>query len=205
MAIEFPREMPCPVTGDVVFALQHMQARALTGGGAQQVVDLGPPLWRGRWAITARSGGPAEAWFAWASTLRGGLRLFKGRPKRRWPLSRPTGFTGLQGLGVLSGIGANRDSVTVTDLSNGLALAPGDFLSLPVGQRQHLHEIVNAAVVAGGGVTLSIEPPLHPSAVINTEVRLDGPWCDMALTAAPDRVSSLATGSVSFEGLQVLI
>lgn len=209
MALVFPRDMPCPVTGDVVFKPRHMQVSALPGGGSPQAIGIGPTLWVGKWSITARRGGPAEAWCAWAASLRGRLRTFKGRPKRRWPMSRPRGFAGdagFSGSGTLSVIGAARDTVTISGLPVGLVLAPGDNFSLPVGGRQHLHRITEGGTVgAGGTVALSCEPPLHASAAIGAAVLFDGPWCDMVLTASPDEAAALATGAISFEGLQVLL
>ena len=212
MSLVFPRDMPCPVTGDVVFEQQFMNSRALPGGGSPQVVNLGPTLWRGRWTVSAVRGGEIEAWHAWSASLRAGLRLFKGRPKRRWPITRPRGFAGLTvaaapwtGSGVLASIGGDRDAVTVSGLPAGLVLSVGDFLSLPVGPRQHLHEITEAGPVVAGVAAVSIEPPLHVSAGTGAAVLFEGPWCDMALTEAPKRSISLATGVVTFEGLQVLI
>lgn len=207
MALTFPRDMPCPITGEVVFKQRFMQARALPGGGSPQVVGVGPTLWVAKWTVTAKRDGTAEAWTAWAASLRGGLKTFKGRPKRRWPLSKPKGFagTGFGGSGVLNAIGAARDTVTVTGLLAGLVLAPGDHFSLPVGSRQHLHRITEGGTVSGlGAVTLSCEPPLHVNAAVNAAVLIDGPWCDMVLSAPPDESMALGMGIVSFEGLQVI-
>lgn len=214
MAITFPRDMPsqCRITGEVPFVLVYQQSRGLAGG-SPQVADLGPALWSGKWKIQLETPLEFGAWSAWVSTLRGGLRTFKGRPRRRWPLMHPRGFAGLtvggapfSGAGNLLTIGATRDTATLSQLPPGLKLVTGDHFSLAVGVRQHLHRITEGGTVGGPGtVAVSFEPPLHRNATTGTPVLLDAPWCTMIASADPSETAGMRGGSVTFDGIQVLI
>ena len=215
MPITFPRDFPdfC-FTGECTFQLQYQQAQALAGSATPQVADLGPAYWVASYQTDVLTRAEWGEWAAWFDTLRGGLRTFKGVPALwRWPRSRPKGFTGLlvsgvqwTGSGNLSVIGATRETITVNQLPNGLVLAPGDWLSIPVGTKQHLHRIVEGGTVASNARSLTVEPTIRPGVTTGIAVKFDRPWCDMVLTGQPS-ISRRGTkgGSISFSGQQVLI
>jgi hypothetical protein len=218
MSISYPRSLPlCGWSEDSSFVLDRQQTTAMPGSGALNVAEIGPPMWRGKWASRILDRAKFAEVDAWLVSLRGSLRLFKGRPARhRWPLAYPKGFAGLlvsgspfSGSGTLTSIGAGRDTITVSTLPVGFVLAPGDWLSIPVGSRQHLHRILEGGTASGGGaVNLTVEPTINPSVTTDTPpaVLLDSPYCEMVLTAQADVVRSASIGgSVSFEGVQVLI
>lgn len=204
--------MPHKISGDITFELQHQHARGLAGGGPQ-VVELGPSLWNGAWRIVTVTTADFNEWAAWLTSLRGGLRLFKGRPRRQWPTAYPKGFAGLvvggqpfSGSGSLAVIDAGRASATVGGLPPGFTLAVGDHFSLPVGDRQHLHKITEGgAAAANGFAAISFEPPLHQSAAIGAAVLFDSPWCDMVLGQGASTISSPSGGTVTFTGTQRII
>lgn len=220
MAISFPRAFPLNgcFTENCVFDLARSQARNPTGGGSPDVVEVGPALWVGEWATRTLSRSELAEWDAWLASLRGGLRLFKGRPNRhRWPLAYPRGFAGLEvdseaftGSGTLDTIGAGRDTVTIADLPAGFVLGIGDWFSIPVGSRQRLHKILEGGTASGGGeVNLTVEPIIDPVVVTSGDpvpVLFDAPYCDMNLSE-PARVirDPLRGGQISFKGQQVLI
>lgn len=167
--------------------------------------------WRGRWGFAVRE----EAWHTWAAwltSLRGGLRTFKGRPRRRWPRAYPKGFAGLiraaggafTGAATVATIGATRDAATISGLPNAFVLKAGDHFSVTAGTRQHLHRITEGGTSAAGAVALLFEPPLRPGIAVGAAVTFDGPWCDMVLVADHSESSTRGGGTVAFEGIQVL-
>lgn len=188
----------------------------MTGGASPNVADLGPAYWMASYQTKVLSRAAFEEWAAWLDSLRGGLRMFKGRPARRkWPMAYPKGFGALtvsgspfDGTGNLASISSTtRDVVTVNQMPVGFSLAVGDFFSIPVGTRQHIHRVVVAATASGSGTaTFSVEPPIRPNATTGTEVRFEAPYCDMVVTSRS--LSPFANGRggmVAFEAQQALI
>lgn len=216
MTITFPRDFPLDgcFTGQASFELLYQQTQAITGGGSVNAADLGPALWEGEFQTDVLSRADFGIWQAWISSLRGSLRLFKGRPPAwKWPQAYPRGFDGLtysgspwSGSGNVSAIGANRDTVTINQLPNGLVLAPGDYFSIPSGSRQHLHRIIEGGTAASNSVTLTIEPTILPGISTGIAALFEAPYCEMVLKDRP-RIMRNANkgGSIAFTGLQVLI
>lgn len=195
------------------FRLRRFQSSDVAGGGSPQVAQLAPPLWRGAWVVETLDRDRGGEWEAWLESLRGGLRLFKGvPPKRRWPRLYPRGFAGLlvsglpfSGSGNLLTIGAQRDVVTISALPVGLVLSVGDFLSIPVGSRQHIHKILEGAVANGSGqAAVTVEPPIRPNATTGVPVLLADPFCEMVLDPKWSSSFNGSGISFSFSGLQVL-
>lgn len=216
MTITFPRAFPFDgqFTADCVFDPVYNQTRNLTGSGSPDVADVAPPYWQGKWSTRVLTRQDLAVWQAWLSSLRGGLRLFKGRPNRhRWPLTYPRGFAGLLVIGEpftgtanLAAIDTGRDVVTIDELPNGFVLLPGDYFSIPVGSRQHIHRITEGGVASSNAVTVTCEPPIMPGVVADVAVLLDAPYCDMNLSEQPDvSRNPVKGGSVSFIGQQILI
>lgn len=220
MAITFPRAFPLNgcFTENGAFDLDRAQSHNPTGGGSPDVVEIADPLWSGEWRTRSLSRAEFAEWDAWLTSLRGGLRLFKGRPNRhRWPLAYPRGFSGLtvsaspfSGSGVLDTIGAGRDTVTIASLPVGFVLSVGDWFSIPVGSRQRLHRILEGGTADGSGeVDLTIEPIIDPVVVTSGDpvpVLFDAPYCDMNMPEKANVVRyPTGGGEVSFKGRQVLI
>lgn len=215
MALTFPRDFPYDGAFSEAspFALFYQQSQSLTGGAIPNVVDLGPAYHKGQWKTAVNTREQFEVWHSWLVSMRGGLKTFKGRPARRkWPRMYPRGFAGLtvsaspfDGSGNLSAIGAQRDAITVNQLPVGFQLKIGDYCSITVGTRQHLHKIMEDATANGSGVvTLTVEPTIRPDATTSVDVLFAAPYCDMVLTAqsvTPD--PSGRGGTISFEGQQV--
>lgn len=215
MAITFPRDLPAdPAFQAHTFQLRYQQSYALTGGGSPQAADIGPPVWEARYQIDTTSRIKTGEWEAWLASLRGGLRTFKGWPPgHRWPMAHPRGFAGLtvsgspfDGTGNVSAIGAQWDTITINQVPNGFTLQPGDYLSIPVAGRQHLHRVTEGAVASGNALTVSVEPTIRPNATTGVEVRFEYPYCEMVLISPPTVSGSLHKyASVSFQGVQVLV
>jgi hypothetical protein len=186
------------------FEQVFQQAVSMTGGGSPNVADLGPPLWRGKWATTALSDLELGEWEAFFSSLRGGMRTFRGRPSRRWfPAMHANGWSDTPGA--LTGIAVARDAVTLNDLPVGTVLSPGDYVSIPVGSRQHIHRIVKRVSSGATSAVVGVEPTIRPNAVLGVPATIVGPWCDMVLAGPPSYPTEQnRTGRVSFEGLQVI-
>lgn len=211
MALTFPRAFPLDgcFTGACSFDLMHQQAMSLTGGAQPNVASMGPSYWMASYSTEPLSRDHFAQWVAWLDSLRGGLRTFRGRPALwKWPQNYPRGFSaiGFDGIGNLSAIGSLRDTITVNEMTNGMILKAGDFLSIPVAARQHLHRIVEGGTVASGSVTLGVEPTIRPNATTGVAVLFEAPYCEMVLVGKPS-VSREGTrgGSISFAAQQVLI
>jgi hypothetical protein len=211
----FPRPFPLMgcFTDDCTFDLDRREARSLTGSGNPDVAEMAPPAWVGEWSTKLLSREDYATWDAWLTSLRGGLRLFRGRPsKSRWPLAYPRGFGGLtvggdpfSGLGNLSNIAAGRDVVTINQLPNGFIVKPGDFFSIPVGSRQHIHQILEVATASSNALTTTIEPIIRPGVSTGIAVKLFEAYCDMSLTGPPTkRKAPNGGGMISFMGQQIL-
>lgn len=214
MAITFPRDFVLEPTVRSPFLPVYQQTQALTGGGSQNAADLGPMMWRCDFQTDVTRRADFETWLAWLQSLRGGLRMFKGRPPgRKYPLAHPKGFAGMlyaaaqwSGSGNLSVIGASRDTVTVNQIANGLVLSPGDWFSIPVGSRQHLHKVIEGGTSSGNSIALTVEPTIRPNVTTGIAVKFDAPWCEMVLDGGKFTATREGRGgSISFSGLQVLI
>jgi len=216
LTITFPRDLPLDgcFTGACTFDLMHQQSQSLTGGASPNVADLGPAYWEASYATEVLSRENFGIWTAWLSSLRGGLRTFKGRPALwKWPQAYPTGFAGLtysgspfSGSGNLSNIAAGRDTITINELPANFVLKPGDYLSIPAGSKQHLHRVTEGATGGASSVTVGIEPIIRPGISTGIDVLLQAPYCEMVLTGVPS-ISRQGTkgGTISFSAQQVLV
>ncbi len=213
MVISYPRDIPSCRAMQSEFRPRYFQARNVAGGGEPQVTQIAPPLWQGSWSVEVLDRTTGGEWEAWLESLRGGLRTFKGTPpKRRWPVAYPRGFAGLTVAGVaftgnanLASIGTLRDTVGLSALPVGFVIKPGDFFSIPVGTKQHLHRVLEGGVAgAGGTLTLTVEPTIRPNATTAVAVKLFDPYCEMVLSSDWSSSRNGLTQSFSFSSLQVL-
>jgi len=216
MALTFPRAFPLDgcFTGSCSFEIAYQQSQVLTGGASPNVADLGPAYWMADYSTQALSREDLGIWQAWLTSLRGGLRTFKGRPALwKWPQAYPRGFAGLtfsgspfSGSGNLSNIAAGRDTITINELPASFVLKAGDYLSIPAGTKQHIHRVTEGATGGASSVTVGIEPIIRPGIVTGIDVLLEAPYCEMVLTGPPS-ISRQGTrgGSISFSAQQVLI
>lgn len=213
MTITYPRDMLlCTQWQGPEFVLEYAYTRALAGGGLPQVAEVAPALWVGKWRTTQMGRDNISNWRAWLRSLRGGLRTFKAVPPfYRWPRLHPRGFAGMlysgspwTGTGNLSNIAALRDQITINTIPNGLVMAPGDYVSIVVGARQHLHQVIEGGTSSGNLVTLTVEPTIRPGAVTGVTVLFEYPYCEMALRGTPNEPQdNRILGQFSFDGVQV--
>lgn len=204
MALTFPADLPAITPMWQPPELLRFQSSNMTGGTSEDVIELAPPLWQQEYDFRARDRAQAGVLSSWKEMMRGGLRLFKGAiPGHRWPLLHPRGFTGWNGLGAIASIAAGRDIVTVSGVQNGTKVSPGDFVSIAVGGRQHLHKILEPATAASGSIALTIEPTLKPNGVVAAVVRFADPYCEMHIRGKPSESGYGPTYRLSFTGLQV--
>jgi hypothetical protein len=220
MAISFPREFPdfsVPVSG--VTDLKRFQTASFDGDGGIGSVDIAPAIHRTQYNITARGREAIAEWRAWAASLRGGMRTFKGIPIRdgrklyRWPLTRPRGFDGLTvsgspwtGSGTLTAIGTGKDTITLGDMPNGLVLSPGDYLSFPSGSVNHLHMILEGGTVSTNSISLTVEPTIRQDVDADIspaiEVSFEYPWCDCYIAGEVSESGSMTAMTFSFQAYQ---
>lgn len=201
MTITYPRDMPDPLRLQTVrFDPRYAQVQAATRGGLVQVANVGRDLWTMNYETVLISEREAFALTAWLASLRGGARTFKAwHPLRRFVLGYPRGYSGLivpggaafNGAAVLDGVGAQFDTIDLTGLPYGFALAPGDMLSFAFGSgRQALHRIIEPASANGiGAVTVAVEPAVIPGFSTGAAVSFTKPWCKAVVDAASISVS----------------
>lgn len=216
MTISYPRDfvdLTVPVSG--VTDLKRFQTTTFDGDGGIAAVDVAPAIQRGQYSITARGRDAIAQWRSFFSSLRGGMRTFKGVPIRdgrklyRWPLSCPRGFSGLTvssspwgGSGNLSAIGTGRDVITIDQMPNGLVLSPGDYLSFPVGSVNHLHMILEGGTVSTNSVTVTVEPVVRQDAATGVAVDFQYPWCDMYIAGEVSESGDMTATTFSFTAYQ---
>lgn len=80
MALVFPRHMPTAAYQREELVDEVFQSQNITGGGDPNVADLAPMLWHGKWSGETRSPEERAALEAWATSLQGGLKTFRGGP-----------------------------------------------------------------------------------------------------------------------------
>ena len=217
--ITFPRAFPSlcvAVKGETEPV--PMQSFALTGAAQPNVIGLGPTRWETDAAVEVIGRDQIQIWDAWKNSLEGGLRTFQGVPVRggrfyRWPLTRPTGFSGLtvsgspwDGTGNLSVIGSGKDTITVNQMPNGLVLSVGDYLAFNVGSKRHLHQITEGATVSSNAATVGVYPIVSQAAVTSVEVFFESPWCHMVMMSLPKMSKDeKSRATLTFKAQQVRI
>ena len=122
-------------------------------------------------------------------------------PNGSWPTGGS--FTGLTAN--LASINANRKAITVSALPAGFGLSVGDYISITVGSRKDLHQIMEAATAAAGTTTeFEVRPHLWPDVTVTKAVAVKQPACLMAIV--PGSIASDAQlngwGSVSFSAME---
>lgn len=212
MAITYPVNLlpgfPGWTTG---FSLRWRQEQSTQASGRVLVKDMGAPLWTLRAASKVLSPNTLDLWRAKLTALENGLQTFWGYPMTRcYPQAYPNGswptgaaFTGLTAN--LASINANRKAVTLSALPAGFALSIGDYVSITVGARRDLHQVMETAAAASGTTTeFEIRPHLWPDVTITRAVAVKQPACLM--TIVPGSVGADAQlngwGAVSFQAME---
>jgi hypothetical protein len=194
------------------FDLRWRQEQSTLASGRVLVKDMGSPLWTLRAATRTLSPNGLDLWRAKLIQLENGLRTFWGYPMSRcfpqaypngsWPTG--TGFTGLTAN--LLSINANRKAITLSALPAAFVLSVGDYLSITIGTRKDLHQVMESATANGSGVTpeFEIRPQLWTDVTVTKAVAVKQPACLMAIV--PGSVSSDAAmngwGAVSFQAME---
>lgn len=215
MTISFPREMPAGGFVSCNLTLERQSVLSPQRSGRLISVEVGPPRWRARLQTPPLSLRDVGVWRAWIESLRGSARTFVFvDPHRRFPISHLSGFTGLlrpSGTafdGTASGIGLNatRDVITLSGLPAGLALAPGDYVSLTwsSGAKRSLHRILEDGAASGAGTGAWSIEPFVPAYVTAAAATLANPGCIMRLTGNADIPVEKFSGSATFEAMQEL-
>lgn len=215
MPITYPRSIPaCDLHASPMIPV-YQQTFAMSAGGNPQSADVGRMTWACDYrAVTTTRQSTAE-WQAWLQSMRGRLKTFRGIvPRRKWPLAHPTGLGSLlisgspwDKTGNLYSVNTARDTIVVDGCAQSLTVSVGDWISIPVGARQHLHRVVNVDLVSGVRRDLVVEPTIIPGAATGVDVTFEAPWCDMVLADDPTVALSECGryGQFSFRGQQVLL
>lgn len=218
MTITYPRSLPDGVgwVPGTRFNIVRVQDRAPTRGGKQQVVGTGRDYWTMEFFTKMLREPASMAFDAWLDSLRGGARLFHAwHPLREYPQSYSGGFSGLTvagtsdpfpGYGNLDDVGANLDTIDVSELPDGFLLKAGDMLSFQYSGTSALHRIIEDATASSFGiVTLNVEPTVAISYETDVQVSFYRPSCLAVLDEKSiQRILSVGRkGSFQFRADQV--
>ena len=193
------------------FDLRFRQEQSTQASGRVLVKDMGSPLWQLRAASRVLKPNALDQWRAKLNALENGLMTFWGYSMSRcYPQAYPNGswptggsFTGLTAN--LASINANRKAITVSALPAGFGLSVGDYISITVGSRKDLHQVMEAVTAASGTTTeFEVRPHLWPDVTVTKAVAVKQPACLMAIV--PGSIASDAQlngwGSVSFSAME---
>jgi hypothetical protein len=206
MTITYPVDLLADFPGwSIKFEPLYRQEQSRTAGGVTYIKDLGSPLWSASYQTRSLSINELDAWRARLEALEGGLQFFKGVPlSRARPIAYPAGKA-VPANALLSALGADNKSVTISGLSSGYILSLGDMIQIA---NSGLYRVVEAAVANSGGVAslFEVRPHLWPGTVAGSAVTLVRPSCTMMIV--PGSISSdadLATGrgALSFQSIEV--
>lgn len=218
MAITYPRDFPtgldCFVAGS--FHLAPRDAVNETRGGAILSAEIGDAHWEAVYETQPFRRPERAIWQAWWATLRSHWSFLGYDPEKRFPLNYGKGVFNLSraGGGAFDGTAlvssATATTISLTTLPAAFVMLVGDHVSLALSDgRRGLHQVVEQATSsAGGAVTVTVEPRVRTSVVVNgsTVASLVKPKAEMFIRpgtfAAPHNAHERLP--VSFEAVQRL-
>ncbi|WP_058813359.1 hypothetical protein [Sphingopyxis sp. A083] len=209
-------ELPAGVAR-VEFEPERVDYAAPESSGRQGGVQAGWPLWLATFELDKVDRDSADLWRAFIARLRGRQRLFLASdPTRLYPRSTPRGFAGMTraGGGAFTGSATSwaqnvdadgNAAIGLTGLPANLALATGDYIGWKwdaagsaagsYDRRTMARVVVPAVASAGGGITVTVEPPLDPLVVpVGAIAHLDKPACLMRQIPDRSRIGSTGAG-----------
>ncbi|MUO83990.1 hypothetical protein [Agrobacterium vitis] len=207
MTIVYPIDLLADFPGWATkFEPLFRQEQSRTAGGVTYTKDLGSPLWSAAYQTKQLKPNDLDAWRARIEALEGGLQYFRGYSlSRSRPIAYPTGAPVPDNGVVLSAIGGDNKSVTLSGLGAGYLVSVGDMIQIA---GSGLYRVVEGAVANGAGVAgaFEVRPHLWPGTAAGSAVTLLRPSCTMMIV--PGSISSEADastgrGSVSFQGIEV--
>lgn len=218
MTLTFPRTMPTRGFAEVEFELRRFDVTAPEQGGRLVSVALGVTgLWKMRVRTATLGMDLFGEWRAFLDSLRGSSRLFYGLDTaRRFPITYPSGFTGLNraGGGSFDGtatswsVNTPRDDLTLNGLPASFRIKPGDMVGFSWStSKRSLHRALEDVTANGSGVaTFNVEPPVQALVSGSAVATLAQPTATMRLIPGSVSIASQMhrSGAVSFEALQHL-
>ncbi|BCH59774.1 hypothetical protein RvVAR0630_23980 [Agrobacterium vitis] len=207
MTIVYPIDLLADFPGwSTKFEPLSRQEQSRTAGGVTYVKDLGSPLWSAAYQTKQLKPNDLDAWRARIEALEGGLQYFRGYSlSRSRPIASPTGKPVPENGVVLSAIGGDNKSVTLSGLGAGYVVSVGDMIQIA---GSGLYRIVEGAVANGSGVAgpFELRPHLWPGTAAGSAVTLLRPSCTMMIVPGSiysEADASTGRGSVSFQGIEV--
>ncbi|MBF2716257.1 hypothetical protein [Agrobacterium vitis] len=207
MTIVYPIDLLADFPGwSTKFEPLFRQEQSRTAGGVTYIKDLGSPLWSAAYQTKQLKPNDLDGWRARIEVLEGGLQYFRGYSlSRSRPIAYPTGKPVPDNGVVLSAIGGDNKSVTISGLGAGYMVSVGDMIQIA---GSGLYRVVEGAVANGAGAAgaFEVRPHLWPGTAVGSAVTLLRPSCTMMIV--PGSISSEADastgrGSVSFQGIEV--
>jgi hypothetical protein len=209
VSISFPRT---DILTPFLFASQSLrlssrQEFSRMGSGITIGKDLGPALWFADYTTVAMPNDDALVLEAKLNSLDGVIGTFEaGDIRRPYPRAHQDGIFG--DTGVIHSVNANGKALSLSGLDAGMALSIGDYLSFDYGGARALHQVVEAVVANGAGLTTEFEvrPHIRSGWSLSTAVTLKLP--KGIFTLAPDSIASATAGpidsTISFKAVQFL-
>lgn len=209
MSISFPRT---DILTPFLFASQSLrlssrQEFSRLASGITIGKDLGPALWLADYTTVALPNDDALTLEAKLNSLDGLIGTFEaGDIRRPYPKSHPDGVFG--DTGVLHSVNANNKAISIGSLDAGMVLSVGDYLSFDYAGARALHQVVEAVVASGAGLTSEFEvrPHLRAGWTVGAAIKLKQP--KGVFTLLPDSISSATVGpmdsTISFKAVQYL-
>ncbi|MGV1804567.1 hypothetical protein ACQZ6A_22130 [Agrobacterium vitis] len=207
MTVVYPIDLLADFPGwTTKFEPLYRQEQSRTEGGVTYIKDLGSPLWSAAYQTKQLKPNDLDVWRARIEALEGGLQYFRGYSlSRSRPIAYPTGKPVPDNGVVLSAIGGDNKSVTISGLGAGYVVSVGDMIQIA---GSGLYRVVEGAVANGSGITgpFELRPHLWPGTASGSAVTLLRPSCTMMIV--PGSISSEADastgrGSVSFQAIEV--
>ena len=187
------------------FALISRQSISRTAGGAFLAYDFGVAIWAASYETVKMSWDDCVDFQASLHALEGANGIFYGWDTRRpYPRAYPTG--GFVDSGTILSLNADGKSLAFTGLPSSFGINRGDYFQVMVNGQPRLHQMMEAAVANGSGVTVekTAEPHFDPATTTGTAVVFANPACRMRLEPGSIQFNDQgrAIGTVSFSAIQ---
>ena len=184
---------PLPITqffnllpiADIMFDAPEQMQESQTGKGEKMSFELAPQLWVGDVKFGAMTVTESAQVSGLLDILRpAGRTFFAYDPRRRFPLTDPTGSILGASAPVIASL-PNAREMTISGLPAGYVLSIGDYLAFDYGTpaRRALHQLVQGVVANGAGLTpvFEVSPMVRPGAAVAAPVTLIRASCKAVL------------------------
>ena len=208
MTITFPRTdiISSVRYSDQSFKLMSRQELSGQSNGVVRGKDFGSALWTASYTTVEMLNRDALAFEAALNSLDGVINSFEaGDLRNRFPRAYPNGV--FIDSGILTSVGTNSKSLSLSGLPSSFIISSGDFLQFDYGTSRALHQVVET-VMATAGVTpiFEVRPFIRAGFTISSPVLFKSPVGRFILqpNTITSTLTSKVTTTVSFKAVQYL-